>query len=277
MNRKIGETVDAETVERLLGYPSVPISEASCEGLPEIAAVLSGCATDAEIQAANRHLEQCALCREATLIVTDMTAKGEFAAPSRTVAHGDTVTSLKTRRRIPFSAVAAFAAGVMAVTIGFALFRVIGPPLSEVSSQMSVKGTGDRLTLAVKRGSAEFIFTSGDTLKTGDAVGLFYTAETDGYLAIFGMDAAKEVTLLYPAGGTKSAKIVPKENAPLPDGAAVQRGQGCEWVIGVFSNEALDTAPIAEELRAAPENRRTCRLKVEISGARQVRVLSIVR
>ena len=83
--------------------------------------------------------------------------------------------------------------------------------------------------------------------------------------------------MIYPAGARRSAAVNAGAEIAIPDGAIVRTGQGCEWLVAVFSDEALDTQRVAEEIRAAPRTRAGCRVELTISGARSFRLFPIMR
>jgi hypothetical protein len=138
---------------------------------------------------------------------------------------------------------------------------------------LSVKGDSDGLFVAVQRGVSQYTLQPMDTLRAGDVIGLFYSAKTEGYLAVFGLDSRRDITLLYPSNHSRSARIPPADRAPLSDGATVKGGKGCEWLVGVFSDAPLDLNEVAETLRQGTNGRERCDLLVRIPGARSVQVV----
>jgi hypothetical protein len=130
----------------------------------------------------------------------------------------------------------------------------------------------DVLTVRVKRGEA--LLPTGDAgrLEAGDHVGFFYSTDRPGYLMILHRDRTR-VVLLDPAGSTRSRPIDPAGN-PRLGGAEITPGEGCEWFVGVFSDDVLD----AEHVRAAVERGASepdvCELRVDVAGARSVEIHS---
>ena len=105
------------------------------------------------------------------------------------------------------------------------------------------------------------------------------SSERNGYLAVFSSDNREEVALLYPAGGLSSAPILSGYKSPLVDGAVVGEGQGCEWLVAVFSDTPLKVKDMTRAIKTAQRAMKddTCELKVVVKNARNVRILPVKR
>ena len=90
-----------------------------------------------------------------------------------------------------------------------------------------------------------FNFVGGAQLIDGDRLGFFYTAPAAGHMLIFYGEIADgpQLTRLFPAEGPPgSAPVQAGKAVPVPDGAVVGPGAGCEWVVGLFSEAPIDEA-----------------------------------
>ena len=144
----------------------------------------------------------------------------------------------------------AFASAAV-LTASLALFLVpldnnVGNDNKEQHSRtLHAKGSW-QLHVAVERRGETFRFHDGMKLETNDKLGLFYSAQYDGYLMVLYVDAVEEV-VLFPGHGERSATVSAGQEVRLAAGALLSEGSGCEWVVGFFS-----PAPIGlEEAKAA--------------------------
>ena len=137
------------------------------------------------------------------------------------------------------------------------------------------KGNFDNIFVVAQRGARQFKLKEGDRLIQGDQLGFFYSTDEPGYLAVFALTEDSEVTLLFPAGKKSSDPITVGNQVPIPDGAVIDQGKGCEWILGVFSDTPLDTDPMIGVFKNASRGK-NCELVVpEISDTRSIRVFPV--
>ncbi len=145
------------------------------------------------------------------------------------------------------------------------------------SDEMAVKGSADSFFVGVSRGPHRFIADPLDRLEVGDRLGMFYSAEMSGRLMVVNRDASGEISLLYPAGGKASGPVSAGKEISLSDGALVRDGSGCEWIIAVFSDAPLLFSDVTGAVKQAETDDKTCKIKLEVPGARTVRTLPFQR
>ena len=219
---------------------------------------------------ADAHLLLCANCRESLLYMNSTRIKG---------IRGDDRTAPNESNQIQLLKKLAVAALIlMTLSIGY-IKLVPHADTEDPGSSLVVKGHSDGFYAAVKRGPSSFILNPMDKLLEDDQIGLFYTMDRVGYLSVYNLDSSGKAVLLYPAGGRTSALMAVGQHTPINDGAIVGKGEGCEWLIAVFSNEPLWVDDISKVListtRSTTED--GCRLVPEIPGARTVHVLPVIR
>ena len=274
MNSVRNTSIPITRIEKALGGTRVPLTDTPCPDLESVALTLSGHANAAEIGIANRHLEQCGACREALLVLSDLTAKGvvpPLVVPPTAHATG------RNRWTISFSTQKALLAAAAMIALAVGAYFAWPEKSTLPDADLVVKGTGDELFVGIRRDAAEFLVRPGQKLVEGDQVGLFYSTEASGYLAIYNLDDTGAATLIYPAGQTRSARISAKRRAPLPDGAEVGKGSGCEWFIAIFSDSEFDLETTAQTLEQAKLSSPPCALKVDLPVARSVRIVPLTR
>lgn len=215
--------------------------EQGCVRHHELARYLAG-----ELDSLRAHVESCADCRG--LIDALKVTETGWHAPATLSAP------------IPFPRmIRLVAAPVLALAAGLVLFVFTrGTPPDD---RLTPKGAATwSLEVAVQRGGQQFLAPSGAALQTGDQLGLFYTAPTDGYLTVLYADAHSEPTRIFPARAPDSAKVTAGSNLPLKDGAVLGEGSGCEWVVGVFTAAPLPASRATELVRQMVAARRGCAL-----------------
>lgn len=144
------------------------------------------------------------------------------------------------------------------------------------SQPLRAKG-GFQLHMAVERSGKTFRFFNGDQLKNGDRVGFFYSGPENAYLAVLYGDSEGNFVQLFPAQANNSAEIEPGSEIRLPDGAVISPGQGCEWVVGVFSSDAKQRDELQQTLQKMWQNKQGCRLNHPGNASSQFSVLEISR
>jgi RNA polymerase sigma factor (sigma-70 family) len=264
-------SVTSFEIEQLLSM-RLPLPSDTCEAALRMATVTTDISNPRNMTWAQSHLARCPSCRDYLLYThAEEGNQGLGKREKRDERHRKTIrtTSMKSL------AIAALAL----IALGIAYFGFVsrGEKTGSATS-LTVKGPGDRFFAAVRRGGTEFTLHPGDKLKKNDQIGLFYTARESGYLAVFSKDDNGETVLLYPAGRKRSAPIKTGARIPLNDGAVVEAGDGCAWLIAVFSREALSTARIAESIASAKRTTAAegCQLSPLLDDARTVRVLPVV-
>jgi hypothetical protein len=111
------------------------------------------------------------------------------------------------------------------------------------------------IQLAVKRGSDHLVGKSGERFYSGDVLGFFYTAPEPRRLVVLFADERAEVTRVYPSRLPVETLQAGVEK-PLPDGAVLEPGSGCEWIFGIFSVEPIEMDVLEERLKRAVESRK---------------------
>ncbi len=140
--------------------------------------------------------------------------------------------------------------------------------LARPKPQLVMKGAPITLKIAVERGAHRFTATPGARLDAGDRLGFFYSSAQPGYLAVFNRDQSGQVVPLFPHL-PQSAKVAAGSSVPLPDGATVERGSGCEWFVAVFSKAPRSMEMLRKKVQAAqagPE----CKLTLPIDDAQAI-------
>jgi hypothetical protein len=185
-----------------------------------------------ETLAFERHLRDCAVCRMDLEAFRVLEREPEL-------------------RRFGFRPLWAVLVGCLAV-VGLASVLWLSSRGAEEASSFRIKG-GFGLQLAVQRGDKRFVASSHDRFQTGDALGFFYTAPADRYLSVLFSDEQGRVVRVFPQGEPR--RVPAGAERPLPDGAVLEPGEGCEWIVAVFSEEPVDPARMAERLRQAVRQR----------------------
>lgn len=235
----------AELEADLMTYFARAAQDASCTRDVELARYVARELNGAEADAMAKHVES---CRDCQALADDLAATAHAWKPEA----GPLAPLLKFPRlvRIVAAPVLALAAALIAF-----VWTGRGP-----DDRLTPKGSAWSLELAVQRGGQQFRAPSGATLRTGDQLGLFYSAGSDGWLTVLYADDHGEPTRIFPAREQGSAKIAAGKNLPLRDGAVLGEGQGCEWVIGVFTKAPLSAARSAELVKQMVSSRHGCTL-----------------
>lgn len=105
------------------------------------------------------------------------------------------------------------------------------------------KGAGARLLVVAQRGHTSFVVRPDARLVSGDALGFFVTAPRAGYVVIQLVDA-DGATRLAPSGG-RAGRFAAGARVPLPEGARMTAGAGCEWIGAAFSDRPLPVGALA--------------------------------
>lgn len=168
------------------------------------------------------------------LAAGDWAAAGDEAAALRAAwdASAEAWAGGATRRAMRRWAAGALAAAAL---VAWLVWRPAPPPT------LVAKGAGARLTVVAQRGKAAFVVGPDARLASGDALGFFVTAPRAGYVAIHLVDA-DGATRLAPSRG-RAGRFAAGARVPLPEGARMTAGAGCEWIGAAFSDRPL---PVGE-------------------------------
>jgi len=154
----------------------------------------------------------------------------------------------------PWRLVAAGAALAIALVV---VSVVVKPP---ERGALHVKGNKTfEFHLAAARGGRTFRVEDGARLSPGDKLGLFYSAQTDGYLFILYANE-HELTRISPSSPGRAAPVAAGTEKPVTDGAMLSPEQGCEWFVGLFSSRPFDEREAAAIVQRMVSARHDCRL-----------------
>lgn len=162
------------------------------------------------------------------------------------------------------------------------LMLAVGLPLgTRVDRGPHVKGSGvapitraqdDHVTVVVLRDGRRFDVAGGVELRGDDRVGFVVSSAHAGWLSVAHLDAAGDVTLLYPdAGSTGRLAAVDKLQLDLAL-RVVSDGPACEAFVLVFSDRRLEPEAIRTHLTGlrSRDPARCADLEAWVPGARQV-------
>lgn len=163
--------------------------------------------------------------------------EGHWADP---LASGSAPPTIAGPRRGRRTVLAFVAAGAIAAAL--ALFVIGRRPPTEPSG-LTPMGEGFTLHVTVVRGDV-LRPVERASLVAGDRLGLAFSGPA-GHLRVLAA-SAEGVAALHPLDG-KSTAVDAGEEAPLPAGAVLTPGDGCEWLVGLYSANPI---PL-EDARAA--------------------------
>src|SRR5262249_8799219 len=112
---------------------------------------------------------------------------------------------------------------------------VLVAPILLKSEHASHRNKGSSFSVFYKRPgmkAAEKV-TPDLLLRAGDALRFSYLAPGDGHLAIFDLDTTGRVTVFYPFGGDRPARIQGGSTMLLPNSVILDKSPGYEWLICV--------------------------------------------
>ncbi len=264
--------ISIATVEHLLSLRA-PLPDPACPDLEDLAQAIASGMTGGQLSRAFPHLDGCALCR--------MTAETLSSLPQEPAAPPDVtwLSAARSGRWMLPAAAAALIAGIGALLLWTSADdpsqREKPSPSLRDDGALLPKGTTDSLEVAVARGPARFVLPPFQSVKTGDALGFFYTSATDGYLLIYNVERNGTVTRLSPLSGP--ARITAGNDVALPDGATVVDGDGDEWIVAAFYDAPPRVDDVERQLRLAATRIKEQPLEVQLDGARTVRVQQVRR
>jgi hypothetical protein len=272
MNNKPTHAISIEGVEALLRSRRLEVPSDHHEEIESLAMAISGLADDETRKRVDRHLAECPACREILLLFHQTTEESQRST-------GDNIVSLNEKREQRKRLWRPISLSAAALLLGaVSLFLLTETKLSTPTEDRFVtKGHRDGFTVAVRRGQKAFTAKHLEELKTGDNLGFFYSASTPGYLAVLNRDTSGKTAVLFPGEGVNSQAIEAGETISLPDGAVVEEGTACEWVIAVFSENPIPLELITSAAQNAKKTRTQCGLSLDLKEARTISVLPFLR
>jgi len=157
-----------------------------------------------------------------------------------------------------------------------ALLAVVLIPAGEEEAPLRAKGSF-RLHVAVERNGHAFRLQDGVRLETGDRLGFFYNAARGGFLTILYGEADGDFVRLYPALAGQSAAVEVGSEVRVPDGALISPGQGCEWVVSLFTETPLGAADAEAAVEHMWSTRDGCKLGTHGLPEAEVQVVEVQR
>ena len=156
------------------------------------------------------------------------------------------------RRPSRFGPLSLVAGGLIAAAA--ALFFFVMRPSNPGDPQLRAMGAhAYSLEVAVERGGQARRVEPGDTLRTGDRIGLFYTAHMPGHLHVLYVGRGIDVFL-------PSKPIAEGERVALPAGGELTEGTGCEYIVAFFSKDAIDHGMARKAVQDARRDADKCTL-----------------
>ena len=269
MQGETGQVITLKTVEDLLTRRHRYPEDEHAKHLSRMAMVVAGLADTQRKTAFDDHLAVCPLCQE---VMVTHSRIDDVLPPA------DVRATAKPRRKTwrvmaaPLAAAAVFALGLTAYVVALLSDGEDAP-----GTTLRIKGAEDSLSVVVQRGTRQFVLSPLDTIQEGDRLAMVYSAERAGFLLVFSRDAKGRANLLYPTTGTSSAPIFAGEKIALKEGGFVEHGIGCEWIVAVFSDKALDSGRILEAVEESREAAGRCNIETTIPEARSVRIIPVLR
>ncbi|MBI5507138.1 MAG: hypothetical protein HY903_00165 [Deltaproteobacteria bacterium] len=195
------------------------------------------------------HLETCAECRAARdALVQDVLAfKAEVPYAAFRIEH-ERRDAARARRPWTWQLAASLATGAAAALV---LVAVVTLPEAPVADGIRSKGDGVALTFSVVAPDGVRPGTNGEVLDAGATLQLSYDAGDFTHMAVFGVDAAKTVSVYFPEGEENLAPPPAGPEGALPFSLTLDRTVGPERFVAVFSKSALPLSGLLERLRQA--------------------------
>ena len=274
MNPEVRKDVDLETLLRARpGAGSGTDAEAEAEDMERVALGLSKQASPAEKHAAREQLRQCPECMEALLTLHALQDEG--VVPPAEVQRVD--FSPREHRFSGWRQISAAAAALVLVALAVVMAWYLSASPGSGEDSLVAKGPTERIFIAVERDNKSFTLHQGERLLAGDRVQVFYSAKRDGYLLALNLDSTGNLSVLVPAKGERSLAVKAGERRPLSGAGIVRKGQGWEWIVAVFSDQAMKAEEWKKILRRSWKARSGSRISVPTGDARTVQVLAIPR
>lgn len=265
--------IDEQLVQTLLKQRYVSQADVDCCDMDALAMVHSGLADAQQSEQARRHLQSCRQCQEASMLLSGLLGGASIApATAQRYALWPGAWLQNMWRQNGFTLAAALAT-VLVLSVG-TYTHFAAQPASDV---LVLKGQGDQLAVAVSRAGRKFALRPFDKVEAGDQLGFFYTAAKPGYFGLVAVDRRGDRSILLPTPGEALRKIDAATQKPLLDGAIVEQGTGCEWLLAVFANEAFGQQELEQALQPLRLHEKDCRAEIEIEWARTIVVFPLRR
>jgi hypothetical protein len=207
--------------------------------------LLAGELDEARAAALEAHLAHAGPCRARYEAISADREAFLSRAPRLTVVPlGRTPPALPAapRRNAPWRAVTAAA---LALAASFALWL----PTSGVDPATRTKGGG--LVAYRARGEAVDVVGEGGQVAPGDRLKFAFPASRGLYAAVVGQDGTGAVSLYFPAGGPRLARVE-DDAGPLPGAIALDDAPGREQLFGFACESDLAPARLVDAVKAAP-------------------------
>lgn len=261
-------TITIEEIKAAFRFRKRINTEAHHNEILMLAKVLSGVADEETVIRAERHLAECETCRK-TLLCVHLFDKSVAEVSSS--AEPVIIPSAR-NRYLRLGAVAA----ILVVALSVFFFNLLNGPQHNEEDQFLIKGATDRLYVGINRKNRVFRAARLQQLKRGDRLGFFYSSEKAGYLAVLNRDGQGKVSVLYPPKGDISGAVEKGEDISISDGAVVEEGARCEWIVGVFSDTPLYLDMVSKKIENGTVNGQ-CNLDLQIEKARTISILPFKR
>jgi hypothetical protein len=260
--------LDEKRIEELLSDQLKGPDVSYCPGLPLVAALLEESKDPKIAIEAGQHLQSCATCRESLALLKEIESVSATSSNSSRQGQGLGLFGMR------WAWVGACALIGFISIIWLALYPR-GP--AQDSVRFLRKGPKDTMSIAVQREDRLFVTSERKDLMEGDRLGFFYSAQSDGYMALFNVTADGTVTLLYPVGKKMMAPIRKGEHQVLPDSGIYRRSEACEWFVGLFADQelGLDDAKIRIEKALKKADFKHCSLEMDLDNLRSVWTFSV--
>jgi hypothetical protein len=239
----------------------------ACREDEALAAYLDPASRDDERAAFEHHLQGCAECR--AVVAAHARTAGEWTGA---VARPPRAGWLRAWLTVPRLLSAAAAACLLVVATVWLL------PDSPETDGLRAKGAWQFFAAAEVEGRT-FRLEDDSRLPTGARLGFFYSAERAGQLMVLYADEQGEVVRLVPGQSDRSLAVVAGNQVRLADGARTSPGQGCEWVVAMFSERSFSEGEARQAFSRMRAARQGCRLEprmAELAGV-DVQVIRVLR
>jgi len=213
---------------------------------------LDALALGTETAGARDHLVTCAQCR------------GDYELAASLREHFIVNVLARTQPRRSRVSWPWLAAPALAVAIG--VLVVIARPRPVAQPDLAIKGDATWHVFANRDGQT-FAIHDGAQLEPRDRIRFAVTPDGARYLLVASIDGSGAVSIYFPYGGDASARLDPGDHVELPGSIVLDAAPGPERMFAVFSDEPIEAAAVADELRT-----------IAVGGAdaiRQAHVLAI--
>jgi hypothetical protein len=181
-----------------------------------------------EAERVRQHLSQCSQCERA--VAGLRTSREERLPPLR-------VVPLPARRRSPVPVAAALAGAAAAASV----LLLVRPPATRL------KGSGFSVTMYVAHDGTVRRAGPGDAVAPGDAIRFAVTAPVDVHVGILSLDARRQASIYFPAGG-RAELVRAGTDVALPLGTRLDDSVGEEQVVALFCSSAMELEPLRASL-----------------------------